>query len=98
MFYRSLTDEQTLRVKRARPVIALAAVAFAIGAIIGANSGASPADSLAEKFVGAWARSDYTAMYSQIDAASRRSLSAQQFVSAYRAAMNTATATGLRVT
>ena len=49
MFYRSLTDEQTQRVRRARPVIALAAVAFAIGAIVGANGGSSSADSLAQR-------------------------------------------------
>lgn len=97
MFYRALSEEQTLRVRRARPVIALAAVAFAIGAIVGANSGSSPADSLAEKFVGQWARAEYAAMYAEIDAASRRSVSADEFVSAYHDAMNTATATSLRV-
>jgi peptidoglycan glycosyltransferase len=97
MFYRALTDEQTLRLRRALPVIALAVVAFAIGAIVGANSGPSQTNSFAEKFVGAWARSDYTAMYSQIDESSRRSVSVQEFASTYHAAMNTATATGLRV-
>ncbi len=97
MFYRALSEEQTLRVRRARPVIALAAVAFAIGAIVGANSGASPADSLAEKFAHAWARAEYAAMYADVDAASRHSVSADEFVAAYHEAMNTATATGLRV-
>jgi len=97
MFYRALSEEQTLRVRRARPVIALAAVAFAIGAIVGANSGASPADSFAEKFVHEWAKAEYAAMYADTDAASRRSVSADEFVSAYHEAMNTATATGLRV-
>jgi penicillin-binding protein A len=97
MFYRALSEEQTLRVKRARPMIALAAVAFAIGAIVGANGGTSPSASLAEKFVGEWAKAEYAAMYSEIDSASRRSVSADEFVSAYHAAMNTATATGLRV-
>jgi len=97
MFYRALSEEQTLRVRRARPVIALAAVAFAIGAIVGANSGASPADSFAEKFVHEWAKAEYAAMYADTDAASRRSVSAEEFVSAYHEAMNTATATGVRV-
>jgi len=97
MFYRALSEEQTLRVRRARPVIALAAVAFAIGAIVGANSGASPADSLAVKFVGEWAKAEYTAMYAEIDAASRQSVSTDEFVSAYHEAMNKATATKLRV-
>lgn len=98
MFYRALTDEQTLRVRRARPVIALAAVAFAIGLIVGANSGASSADSLAGRFVADWARSDYTAMYADIDPASQRSLSADEFASAYHEAMRTATATSLSAT
>ncbi|HEY1451607.1 MAG TPA: penicillin-binding transpeptidase domain-containing protein [Solirubrobacteraceae bacterium] len=97
MFYRALSDEHTLRVRRARPVIALAAVAFAIGVIVGANGGSSPADSLAERFVGQWSRDQYAAMYREIDAVSRRSLSADEFASAYHAAMNTATATRLRV-
>jgi transpeptidase family protein/MecA-like transpeptidase family protein/penicillin-binding protein len=97
MFYRALSEQQTLRVRRARPVIALAAVAFAIGAIVGANSGASPADALAEKFVALWAKGRYVAMYGEIDAASQRRISAEQFVSDYHQAMNTATATGLRV-
>lgn len=97
MFYRALNEEQTLRVRRARPVIALAVVAFAVGIVVGANSGASPADSLAQKFVDQWARAEYAAMYREIDAASRRSLSAEEFVSAYRAAMSTATATRMRV-
>ena len=98
MFYRALTEEQTLRVRRARPVIALAAVAFAIGAIVGAGHGGSAADALADKFVGEWAQLDYTAMYADADATSRRSITADEFVSAYHAAMDTATATSLRVT
>jgi penicillin-binding protein A len=97
MFYRALSQQQTLRLRRARPVIALAIVAFAIGAIVGANSGASQAESLAQKFVREWAQADYTAMYQQLDRASRRSLSADELVSAYHAAMNQATATSLRV-
>jgi len=79
MFYRALTDEQTLRVRRARPVIALAAVAFAIGVIVGANSGSSSADSLAQRFVAAWSRNDYAAMYADVDARTRRSLNADEF-------------------
>jgi peptidoglycan glycosyltransferase len=98
MFYRALTEEQTLRVRRARPVIALAAVAFAIGAILGAGHGRSAADALADRFVGAWAQLDYTAMYADVDTASRHSITADEFVSAYHAAMDTATATSLRVT
>ena len=96
MFYRALTDEQTLRVRRARPVMALAAVAFAIGVIVGANGGGSSSASLAGRFVAAWSHGDYAAMYAEIDAASRHSLSADQFASDYREAMRTATATSVR--
>jgi peptidoglycan glycosyltransferase len=98
MFYRALTDEQTLRVRRARPVIALAAVAFAIGVIVGANGGPTSADSLAQRFVAAWARNDYTAMYADVDTPTRRSLSADEFAGVYHEAMRTATATSLRAT
>ena len=98
MFYRALTDEQTLRVRRARPVMALAAVAFAIGAIVGANGGSSSSDSLAGRFVAAWSQGNYAAMYAEIDEASRHSLSADQFISSYHDAMRTATATSLRAT
>jgi hypothetical protein len=97
MFYRSLTDEQTLRVRRARPVIALAVVAFAIGAIFGANGGASASDKLATRFVADWARSDYAGMYAAIDSSSRHSLTPDAFASAYREAMRTATATSISV-
>ena len=41
MFYRSLTEDHARRVRRARPVIAMAGVAFAIGAI--ASFGRIPA-------------------------------------------------------
>ncbi|HEX8715147.1 MAG TPA: NTF2-like N-terminal transpeptidase domain-containing protein, partial [Solirubrobacteraceae bacterium] len=97
MFYRSLTDEQTVRVRRARPVIALALVAFAAGAIVGANSGTSASNALAARFVAAWARSDYAAMYEDVDAATKRSLTADAFAAAYAEAMRTATATSLHV-
>ncbi len=96
MFYRSLTDEQTIRVRRARPVLALALVAFALGAIIGARGATSASDALAARFVAAWARSDYAAMYGNVDAATRRSLTADGFAAAYAEAMRTATATSLR--
>jgi hypothetical protein len=98
MFYRSLTENQTRRVQRARPVIALAAVAFAIGAIVGAGHGSSAADGLAGRFVAAWARGDYARMYSDIDASTRRSLNADEFADAYEQAIRTATATRLQVT
>jgi penicillin-binding protein A len=98
MFYRALTENQNQRMRRARPVIALAGVAFAIGAIAGANHSPSYAHALAARFTAAWARSDYSSMYADIDAPSRRALTPSEFANAYESALTTATATGMRVT
>jgi penicillin-binding protein A len=97
MFYRSRTvDRRAERLRRARPVIALAGVAFVVGAIFGANH-TSSVHGLASAFTAAWARQDYATMYSEIDAASQRALSASDFANAYEAARVTSTATALRV-
>jgi hypothetical protein len=93
-----LTDNGHPRLYRARPVLALAAVAFAVGAIVGAQGGASAQSSLAESYARAWSKGDYATMYANIDAASRRSISAGDFASAYQQALTTATATRVRVT
>ena len=77
-------------------MIAMASIAFAIGAIVGANHTASSAHELAAKFVRAWTRGDYATMYSDIDASSRRATSAGEFADAYGKALTTATATTLR--
>jgi peptidoglycan glycosyltransferase len=97
MFYRSLTENQTRRMRRARPVAALAGVAFLIGAIVGANSGPSAAHTLAGHYLAAWARGDYRTMYLDIDTASRHGISADEFAAAYGQAFRTATATSLEV-
>jgi peptidoglycan glycosyltransferase len=94
MFYRDLTDNQTRRMRRARPVIALAAVAFVIGLIAGANHGPSAASTLAGHFVTAWAKGDYAAMYGDINRSSQRQLSPSEFAASYQQAQRTATATG----
>jgi penicillin-binding protein A len=97
MFYRSVTDEQVVRIRRARPVIALALVAFAIGAIVGSGGGASPSKTLTARFVAAWSRGDYASMYGDVDDATKHALSAEAFAAAYAEAMRTATATSIRV-
>jgi penicillin-binding protein A len=81
-------------------VIALATVAFLIGAIAGANHSSSYAHTLAERFTAAWARSDYASMYADIDAQAQRETTPSEFASAYRGALTTATATttGMHVT
>jgi penicillin-binding protein A len=95
----SLQDSaQQRRRRRAWPVIALAAVAFLIGLIAGANHPPPYAHTLAERFTTAWARSDYASMYTDIDAQSQRETTPGEFANAYRSALTTATATGVWVT
>jgi Penicillin binding protein transpeptidase domain/Penicillin-binding Protein dimerisation domain/NTF2-like N-terminal transpeptidase domain len=97
MFYPSSTEEHAARLRRARPVVALALVAFAIGAIVGAHHTASAEESLAARFVRAWTQRDYARMYLDLDASSQRSISAAEFAAAYQAALRTATATSLQL-
>ncbi|HEY3959007.1 MAG TPA: penicillin-binding transpeptidase domain-containing protein [Solirubrobacteraceae bacterium] len=78
-------------------MIALAVVAFAIGAIVGANHTSSTAHALAARFVAAWTQRNYAAMYGDLDSTSQRRIPAGEFASAYRAALTTATATHLKV-
>jgi peptidoglycan glycosyltransferase len=92
-----LTDNQNLRLRRARPVLALAAVAFVIGAVFGANHEASPSVSLAQRFTASWARGDYTSMYSEIAPDARSRITAGEFRADYRQALRTATASHLQV-
>jgi peptidoglycan glycosyltransferase len=95
-----LTETQTLRMRRAQPVLALAGVAFVIGAIVGASHSPSYAHMLAERFTAAWARSDYASMYADIDTQAQRESTPSEFANSYRKALTTATATttGMRVT
>jgi cell division protein FtsI/penicillin-binding protein 2 len=86
-----------MRAQRARPVIALAAVAFAVGVVFGAGHKGSPRLRVAEDFAKAWAHRDYAAMYGDIDAVSRRELPAGALAAAYRATARTATETGMTV-
>ncbi len=91
-------DIRRQRLRRARPVMALAAVAFTAGIIAGAAHSSSPSThKLAARFVAAWARKDYTAMYADIDPAVQRELSRGDFVQDYEQAAMTATATDWQV-
>ncbi len=78
-------------------MIALAAIAFLVGAIVGSGHGGSPQLGLAEQFARAWTRSDYASMYEDINDASQRRIPASTFASAYQATARTATETGLAV-
>jgi penicillin-binding protein A len=90
-----VTENRNQRLRRASPVLAAAVVAFLAGAALGSHRSPSPELALAERYVSAWARSDYASMYSQLTAASRRSTSASEFADVYREALVTATATGV---
>jgi penicillin-binding protein A len=84
------------RSQRVRPVLALAAVAFAVGAILGAmHSGSSAGRELAARFAAAWARGDYATMYSELTPASQRAISVSEFASSYQEATMLATASSL---
>jgi cell division protein FtsI/penicillin-binding protein 2 len=78
-------------------MLALAGVAFAVGAVLGAHHADSPSYALADRFVAAWTRGDYASMYSDIDATSQRNTTASEFASAYQDALRTATATGAQI-
>ncbi len=93
-----MTESRNQRLRRVRPVLVLAMVAFASGAVLGARNSASSAYALADQFVTAWTRGEYATMYSDIAASSRRSTSVSEFADAYREALTTATATRLRMT
>jgi peptidoglycan glycosyltransferase len=86
------------RMRRARPVLALAVVAFVIGVVVGSNSGAGGADELATRFAAAWASGRYATMYASIDRGSRREVSERQLAEGCRHALRTATATATQVT
>ncbi len=81
------------RGRRGRVLILLAAVAFVVGAIVGAgHSSASPAPSVAARFAAAWAKGDYVSMYGELAPASRRAVSPSEFAQVYKEALMTATA------
>jgi penicillin-binding protein A len=79
------------------PVIAIAAIAFVVGAIFGSGHHSSPQQRVAEQFTREWERNDYAAMYRDIDEASHRAISASAFAAAYQADARTATETSLTV-
>jgi peptidoglycan glycosyltransferase len=82
------------RNRRLRAILALAAVAFVAGVIVGANHSSSPAPALAARFTAAWGHGAYRQMYSEIAPASQREVSVGEFEGDYREALMTATAIG----
>jgi cell division protein FtsI/penicillin-binding protein 2 len=82
-------------VTRAVPLIVVAAIAFAFGASAGAPG--SPEKEAAERFAAAWSRKDFTAMYRELNEASRRAVGVEEFAAAYREAAEVATLRSLEV-
>jgi peptidoglycan glycosyltransferase len=80
---------------RAVPLIAIAGVAFAVGAVIAAGPGQAERQ-LVSRYVRAWAAGDYPGMYSMLDADSRAHTTETDFVAAYQRAAATATLISLR--
>jgi len=93
-----VNESRNQRRRRARPVFVLAALAFALGALLGANRSSSPANTLAYSFVRAWTRHEYISMYADISQSARHSIAVGEFAAVYREALTIATATHLRVT
>jgi peptidoglycan glycosyltransferase len=76
-------------ITRALPLIVVAVIAFVLGASSGASD--SPDKEVAERFSEAWTKKDFAAMYRQLNEASRRAVSANEFAQAYREAAEVAT-------
>jgi cell division protein FtsI/penicillin-binding protein 2 len=93
-----MTATRPPRLQRAAPVLALAAVTFAVGAIVGAHAGSDPDSAAAKGWAQAWARGEWAHLYTQLDAGSRRSLTPEQLREGLERGLRTATATSVRVT
>jgi cell division protein FtsI/penicillin-binding protein 2 len=76
-------------VTRALPLSIVAIVAFVLGASAGAPG--SPDKDAAQRFADAWAHSDYTAMYRELNESSRAATKETQFAAEYRDAAEVAT-------
>jgi peptidoglycan glycosyltransferase len=76
-------------VTRTLPLAIIAFVAFVLGAVQGAPG--SPEKDAAGRFVEAWERKDFAAMYRELNATSQSAISINDFVIAYRDAAGVAT-------
>lgn len=78
-------------------MLALAAIAFAIGAVVGSGHGSPAERTLADEFAASWVEHDYRAMYGDIDRSARHAIQPSAFAALYEQALRTATATSLEV-
>jgi cell division protein FtsI/penicillin-binding protein 2 len=77
-------------VRRAAPVVVLAACAFGLGLVCGSSS-KDPAQTLAQKYAREWTRGDFAGMYAALDPDVQKHLSVEAFTAEFRDALNTAT-------
>jgi cell division protein FtsI/penicillin-binding protein 2 len=78
---------------RTLPLAIVAVIAFALGAAAGKED--PPEKQAAARFTAAWSEGDFTAMYAELNPASRREISEAEFTAAYREAKEVATLRGL---
>jgi len=76
-------------VTRALPLSLIALIAFAFGAMAGTPG--SPEKDAAQRFVDAWERDEFAAMYKELNEASQRQIELNDFVARYRDAADIAT-------
>ena len=92
---RSPSSRRSRRLRRLAPLLVLAAGAFAGGLVAGGRH--EPAErKLAARFVSAWERGDYAAMYGMLTPAAQKRMSVTRFARVYRRAATTATAVRVR--
>jgi penicillin-binding protein A len=77
------------------PILALAAAAFAVGAILATAPGRAERRTVT-RYMSAWQENDYPTMYSLLDPASKQRTSEPRFASEMRSTAATATLLGLR--
>ena len=82
--------------RRAGWLLALAVLAFGLGAYVAADSGGMDAHALARSFTREWAARDYAAMYEQLAPQTRHGVSPAHVASVLRSAGATATLIGAR--
>jgi penicillin-binding protein A len=76
-------------ITRTLPLTLIALVAFVLGAMAGIPG--SPDKDAAQRFADAWSRSEFAAMYKELNPSSRRAIELNDFVLAYRDAAMVAT-------
>jgi hypothetical protein len=76
-------------VTRTLPLTLIALIAFIVGAVAGTPG--SPEKEAAERFIDAWERDEFAAMYRELNPASQREIEVNDFVIAYREAEDVST-------